>query len=101
MVPMLTCGFVRSNFAFATCVSSWTVLVLFKAVLIFQLWPRQAGGPAVPDPSPSRRSWLASGPAPSLGADAPRFSLTRRLRAGHGSPPGQLRASALTRLDSH
>jgi hypothetical protein len=28
MVPMLTCGFVRSNFAFATVWSSWTVLVL-------------------------------------------------------------------------
>jgi hypothetical protein len=28
MVPMLTCGFVRSNFAFATVLSSWTVLVL-------------------------------------------------------------------------
>jgi hypothetical protein len=28
MVPMLTCGFVRSNFAFATSVSSWTLLVL-------------------------------------------------------------------------
>jgi hypothetical protein len=25
---MLTCGFVRSNFAFATVLSSWTVLVL-------------------------------------------------------------------------
>jgi len=28
MVPMLTCGFVRSNFAFATSVSSWTSMML-------------------------------------------------------------------------
>src|ERR1700679_2406632 len=30
MVPMLTCGFVRSNFAFATSVSSWTCWCLLK-----------------------------------------------------------------------
>jgi hypothetical protein len=27
MVPMLTCGLVRSNFAFATMSSCWTVVV--------------------------------------------------------------------------
>ena len=35
MVPMLTCGLVRSNFAFATGGSSWTD---FSAVLTAGLW---------------------------------------------------------------
>src|ERR1700721_549202 len=35
MVPMLTCGFVRSNFAFATFVSSWTFWCLLKQFCYF------------------------------------------------------------------
>src|SRR6202012_6132368 len=35
MVPMLTCGFVRSNFAFATSVSSWTCWCLLKQCCYF------------------------------------------------------------------
>src|ERR1700679_3579443 len=35
MVPMLTCGFVRSNFAFATSVSSWTCWCLLKQCFYF------------------------------------------------------------------
>src|SRR5271156_124175 len=36
MVPMLTCGFVRSNFAFATSVSSWTSWCLLKQCCYFR-----------------------------------------------------------------
>src|ERR1700744_1139310 len=36
MVPMLTCGFVRSNFAFATSVSSWTCWCLLKQCCYFR-----------------------------------------------------------------
>src|SRR5512139_1207780 len=35
MVPMLTCGLVRSNFAFATGVLLWTVLVQRPTALTF------------------------------------------------------------------
>src|ERR1700688_684999 len=36
MVPMLTCGLVRSNFAFATSVSSWTCWCLLKQCCYFR-----------------------------------------------------------------
>src|SRR5687768_5911348 len=34
MVPMLTCGFVRSNFALATGLSSWTSSLLVRRVSV-------------------------------------------------------------------
>src|SRR6476619_4201435 len=82
MVPMLTCGFVRSNFAFATSMSSWTVLVLVvkQCVDLCSCCSPRRQQVRFTDRSPSRRRLLDSGPAPSLGPGGPRFSLTRRLR---------------------
>src|SRR5215210_7845665 len=74
MVPMLTCGLVRSNLALATgFLSSWVTQVV------------RALGWAVrgrlPRPWPSRSRWLGSGLAPLLGPwTALRCSLARRLR---------------------
>src|SRR3954454_17487368 len=82
MVPMLTCGFVRSNFAFATSMSSWTVLVLVVKQCVDLCSYRSPRWQQVrfTDPSPSLSRLLDSGPAPSLGPGGPRFSLTRRFR---------------------
>src|SRR3954470_21617337 len=82
MVPMLTCGFVRSNFAFATSMSSWTVLVLVvkQCVDLCSYSSPRWQQVRFTDPSPSLSTLLDSGSAPSLGPGGPRFSLTRRLR---------------------
>src|SRR6266576_6476205 len=66
MVPMLTWGLVRSNFAFATEILLWT-----------GTWSGLAAA-AFTRPSPSRFRWLGSGLAPLLAAL--RCSLARRLR---------------------
>src|SRR5690242_6503421 len=76
---MLTCGFVRSNFAFATVVSSWTCwcfgLKQYECVQLCGL-----RGYRVTGPSPSPRRLLASEPVRASVASDLRCSLTRRLR---------------------
>src|SRR5918997_1061561 len=82
MVPMLTCGLVRSNLALATgFLSSWCRSG--ARTLGWACWGRAGGHPArrVTRRSPSRCPWLGSGLAAHLGPwTAPRCSLARRLR---------------------
>src|SRR5215813_8653657 len=97
MVPMLTCGLVRSNFAFATGVLLKDFLCSYARAgcadaVYLDAWVlrRFASGPVAGSPdghrkinprSPSQSSPLDSGRAPLLGPwPAPRCSLPRRLR---------------------
>src|SRR5512144_125361 len=78
MVPMLTCGFVRSNFAFATCVS-----LLVGGLAYFEVpdWglvrvSARLGDPfamRLTLPSPSQRRWLGSGTRSPCGSLSPRL----------------------------
>src|SRR5215213_8318764 len=81
MVPMLTCGFVRSNFAFATWVLLWTARasasVVFGRACRARGWPR----PGTTGRWPSLRQGSTPGQLRSSGAwGALRCSLARRLR---------------------
>src|SRR4051794_36132085 len=82
MVPMLTCGLVRSNLALATgFLSSWCRSR--ARTLGWACWGRAGTYPArrVTRRSPRRCPWLGSGLAPRLGPwTALRCSLARRLR---------------------
>src|SRR5829696_1550247 len=76
MVPMLTCGLVRSNFAFATVVLLWTVVLVRRC-----LGAELSGGGL----GPGQLVLLAGG-----------------LRDAAGSTPGQLRSSGRKRpCDAH
>src|ERR1700761_9839750 len=71
MVPMLTCGFVRSNFAFATSVSSWTCWCSLKQCCYF--------GCAAVETGQDYSAGLASSLAGRLGDD-----LLRHVRRNFG-----------------
>src|SRR3954470_874640 len=79
MVPMLTCGLVRSNFAFATGVLLWTVFVLLA----------RHAGEALRTLSTARARAVHDGPhvphrTGSLGASRLRDDLLRHVRGNLG-----------------
>src|SRR6266542_2139055 len=97
MVPMLTCGLFRSNFAFATGVLLWTTCLgtsvsggqsgyspvafaMPTARLRARSAPRSFLAAMLTRPSPSRCLLLDSGLAPLLARSSLRCSLARRLR---------------------